>query len=128
VSTTMDVELRPDPGAISVARKAIERAAADAPGPLLDNARLLVSELITNSVRHAGLGENARIGLHVDIGPDVLRVEVTDPGPGFEPEERVLTIYQQSGWGLFLVDQIADRWGVDRDQGTRVWFEIDRSA
>jgi anti-sigma regulatory factor (Ser/Thr protein kinase) len=123
----MDVELHPDAGAISIARKAIERAAADAPAPLLDNARLLVSELITNSVRHAGLAESARIGLHVDLRPEVLRVEVTDSGPGFEVEERVLTIYQQSGWGLFLVDQIADRWGVDRNGGTRVWFEIDRS-
>jgi anti-sigma regulatory factor (Ser/Thr protein kinase) len=124
----VDIELRPDPGAISIARQAIERAAADAPGPLLDNARLLVSELITNSVRHAGLEGNAKIGLHVDVGRDVLRVEVTDPGPGFEPKERVLTIYQQSGWGLFLVDQIADRWGVDRKGGTRVWFEIDRTG
>jgi len=35
---------------------------------------------------------------------------------------------RQSGWGLFLVDRMADRWGVDRSEGTRVWFELEREG
>ena len=90
--------------------------------------RLLVSELVTNSVRHAGLGEGSRISLHIESRPEVVRVEVTDPGSGFVPDMRAITIAQESGWGLYLVDELADRWGVDAVGGTHVWFEIDRKA
>jgi hypothetical protein len=56
----------------------------------------------------------------------VLRVEVSDPGEGFgatipEPTARGL-----GGWGLFLTERLADRWGVDRQSGwTTVWLERD---
>jgi hypothetical protein len=55
-----------------------------------------------------------------------VRVEVGDLGPGFDPGPRDLDRESPSGWGLYLVDQLADRWGVTRAGGTRVWFEIDR--
>jgi anti-sigma regulatory factor (Ser/Thr protein kinase) len=126
MSGPIELELQPGPGAISLARRAVDQLAGVAPESVLDNVRLIVSELITNSVRHAGLRDDARIGLRIDMGRGVLRGEVTDPGPGFVRKEQILTIYQQSGWGLFLVDQIADRWGVERNGVTRVWFEIDR--
>jgi len=92
----------------------------------LDEIRLLVSELVTNSVRHAGMRPEEWIGLHVKVVPDSVRVEVADGGPGFETGQPLPSMYQDSGWGLYLVEQIADRWGVDHDPGTRVWFEIDR--
>ena len=91
-----------------------------------ENAELLVSELVTNSVRHAGLEPDATIGLRVDVWPDRVRVEVTDTGPGFERDRESPSIYQDSGWGLYLVEQVATRWGVDLAETTRVWFEIDR--
>ena len=86
--------------------------------------RLLVSELVTNSVRHARLGPGDRIRLQVEISDRVLRVEVSDPGEGFvanipEPGAR-----GPGGWGLFLTERLADRWGVDRDgEWTTVWLE-----
>ena len=126
MSSTVELQLRPSPGAISLARRAVDRLRGAAPEPVLDNVRLIVSELITNSVRHAGLRDNARIGLRIDLVDGVLRGEITDSGPGFVLNDQVLTIHQQSGWGLFLVDQMADRWGVERNGVTRVWFEIDR--
>jgi hypothetical protein len=55
--------------------------------------------------------------------PDKVRVEVADPGPGFEPE---VEPREFGGFGFLLVDKIADRWGVLSDRGSRVWFEIDR--
>ncbi|MFL5736281.1 MAG: ATP-binding protein [Actinomycetota bacterium] len=120
----IDVELRVAPGAVSEARAAVDRMSGDE--GLLNNLRLLVSEVVTNSVRHAGLDEGARIGLHIETSPERVRVEVTDAGPGFVPRVPELRISQESGWGLYLVDELADRWGVDAGHRTRVWFEIDR--
>jgi anti-sigma regulatory factor (Ser/Thr protein kinase) len=88
--------------------------------------RLLVSELVTNSVQHASVGAEDSIRLHVDIGGQCVRVEVADSGPGFELKEPIPDTATDSGWGLFLVNQIADRWGVDKQEDGCVWFEIDR--
>jgi anti-sigma regulatory factor (Ser/Thr protein kinase) len=95
-----------------------------------ENAELLVSELVTNSVRHAGLPDDASIEFSVRASQDVLMVEVADAGQGFDhtvpPRPRaVADVPETSGWGLFLVDRIADRWGaVQMDGETRVWFEL----
>lgn len=87
------------------------------------NARLLVSELVANAVRHVvGKGE---IGMHVAVINDSLRVEVIDPGDGFVPRSRDADSPLGSGWGLHLVNELSDRWGVDPSGPTRVWFEID---
>jgi anti-sigma regulatory factor (Ser/Thr protein kinase) len=93
---------------------------------VLDNLRLLVSELVTNSIRHAGLLPGTWIELKVHSEGGRIRVEVGDPGPGFEPRPVTPNLYQTSGWGLYLVDRISDRWGVIRGATTRVWFELDR--
>jgi anti-sigma regulatory factor (Ser/Thr protein kinase) len=93
---------------------------------VLDNLRLLVSELVTNSIRHAGLLPGSWIELRVHSRAGRIRVEVSDPGPGFEPRSVTPSLYQTSGWGLYLVDQISDRWGVVRRDRTKVWFELDR--
>jgi anti-sigma regulatory factor (Ser/Thr protein kinase) len=110
------------------ARRAVARL-----GPALDERelqalRLLVSELVTNSVRHAGLDPDDHIDLHVAVAPEAVRVSVTDPGGRFEAGlERRPRSGQPSGWGLFLVQCLADRWGVHTDGQTRVWFEFRRS-
>ena len=100
---------------------------AEAVGPdRLEDLRLVVSELVTNSVRHAGLAERDAIDLRVDSSADRIRVEIHDPGPGFELPEAPTSMYQESGWGLYLVARIADRWGIASDgDGTTVWLEID---
>jgi anti-sigma regulatory factor (Ser/Thr protein kinase) len=85
--------------------------------------RLLVSELVTNSVRHV-TGSPQPVELAVRIGARAIRVEVRDGGAGFEPgkpEPRGA----DGGFGLFLVERMASRWGVDTRDGTRVWFELD---
>jgi len=93
-------------------------------------ARLLVSELVTNSVRHSGLPEDACIEFSVRASAEVLMVEVADGGQGFDHTtisrpRSVKGVAEPSGWGLFLVDEIADRWGaVQMDGETRVWFEL----
>lgn len=93
-------------------------------GAMLDNLRLLVTELVTNSVRHAGA---RNVDLTVLAGLDAVRVEVSDDGPGFTPRPRGSDDDREGGWGLFLVQRLASRWGVlaGEDQ-TRVWCELDR--
>lgn len=88
--------------------------------------RLLVSELVTNSVRHARLEDGGWINVCVEESPRALRVAVTDPGVGFDERPGPPQPGDRSGWGLHLVEQLADRWGVSRDGKMMVWFEIDR--
>ena len=94
----------------------------------VDDAMLLVSELVTNAIRHAGLEEQETIRLVVETDDRGMRVEVSDRGPGFELTEPAPDPSRPSGWGLYLVRELSDRWGIDRDGGTRVWFELDRDA
>jgi anti-sigma regulatory factor (Ser/Thr protein kinase) len=84
-----------------------------------DATRLLVSELVTNAVKYGG---NGSVRLEVDADPGRFRAEVIDSGSGFEVTER--DGGQVGGWGLPLVDHLADRWGTFQGS-THVWFELD---
>ena len=116
--------------AASVARHAVAGLRPYLNAAVAENAELLVSELVTNSVRHAGLPEEASIEFSVRASSEVLMVEVADAGRGFDenspPRPRVVSgVAEPSGWGLFLVDRISDRWGAVQVEGeTRVWFEL----
>jgi len=100
-------------------------------GPALPKERayqasLLTSEIVSNSVVHGGAGDDDQIELSLSWDVDWVRLEVTDPGPGFEmidPEPE-----RPGGWGLALVESISDRWGVERGARTRVWFELGLQA
>ena len=120
------VKLRLSSGADAAAqaRRALSRLRGDIDAPLLETLRLLVTELVANSVKHAAA---PTIELRVLVADSSVLTEVTDDGPGFEPTGRVEGQDEASGWGLFLVERLADRWGVGRDgQRTRVWFELRR--
>src|SRR5437660_1318660 len=94
---------------------------------VLENVTLLVSELVTNAVRHGHLGSNDWVDVLVEAEGAVVRVDVGDPGPGFRPPDEVRP-FDDHGWGLYLVSRIAERWGVDaEDSRTDVWFEISQT-
>ena len=125
--STVDVTLEPVADSVPRARDALESLRDRIGDRRIDDLRLVVSELVTNSVRHANLDRDDRIALHVDAGTDVIRVEIRDRGPGFDAVVTPTTMYQEGGWGLYLISQIADRWGVSTDaEGTTVWLEIAR--
>ena len=119
-------ELAGGPYAVTAARLALSEIDALVAESQAFDIRLLVSELVTNSVQHAQVSSDDSIELRVRIGDDVIRVEVSDGGPGFErlPDSEVAD--QDRGWGLFFVSQLASRWGVGVEPGN-VWFEIERS-
>ncbi|HEX8647932.1 MAG TPA: ATP-binding protein [Thermoleophilaceae bacterium] len=125
LSRELAYELTGGPYAVTAARLALSELDELVDESLAFDVRLLVSELVTNSVRHAQIGPEDSIGLKVTVGDEVVRVEVADGGPGFEPPELDPTAEdaRDNGWGLFFVTQLADEWGVERGRG-HVWFEI----
>jgi anti-sigma regulatory factor (Ser/Thr protein kinase) len=123
----LERELAVTPEAAAQARHALDGLGDDLSGRMRD-VRLLVSELVTNAVRHANLDDGDVIVLVLDLAEDALRVEVHDPGGGFVPTAPSPDPARPSGWGLYLVAELADRWGVDSDESTLVWFELDRRA
>jgi PAS domain S-box-containing protein len=116
-----------EPHAAAGARRALDLIGQRLGRSTLENAKLLVSELVTNAVRHGPQRTGAEVKLRASVRPDALRVEVVDEGAGFvaPPASGLLTV---GGWGLVLVDRVADRWGILDGGPTRVWFELDRSA
>ena len=110
------------------ARRELSRLRADLDPPLLESVRLLVTELVTNSVRHAEAGW---VELSVIVGAERVRVEIANPGSPFEPVLHEDDPTSDGGWGLFLVDRLSDSWGVVEEDDTgsqRVWFEVRRAA
>src|SRR3954451_2372336 len=120
------LRLRGGPEAVSLARHSLNELESELGPDLFEDMRLLVSELVTNSVRHAVATTESVVALEVSVSGELVRCSVSDPGPGFEPTERAPNEDPASGWGLFLVEQLSDRWGVELNAGTSVWFEIDR--
>jgi anti-sigma regulatory factor (Ser/Thr protein kinase) len=94
-------------------------------GQVAFDVRLLVTELVSNSVRHAGLGSDDRIVVRLDLDERRLRVEVQDRGSGFDATH-LRAPDNEGGRGLQIVSAIAHRWGQQMEHGSLVWFEIDR--
>ena len=125
MSSTVTFDIPRDRTAPSEARRAIERLDDRIAPDVAPDVKLLVSELITNSVKYGGNGD---VTLRVDTAsPRKLRVEVIDQGAGFVPVARNRPATEVGGWGLHLVQTLSDRWGV-YEGSTHVWFEIDRTG
>jgi anti-sigma regulatory factor (Ser/Thr protein kinase) len=118
----IELRLRPDSDSPAEARRSLEALRISIDDQLVDDAALLVSEVVSNSVRHAGLDRSDAIEVRIRGSRSMLHVDVIDPGPGFEPDARLLE--SDGGWGLRLVDQISTRWGVENGEATRVWFDL----
>lgn len=113
------------PDAPAAARRALatlgDRLGPASLGPL----ELVVSELVTNSVRHAGLPAGAALEVEVGVRDDAITVIVYDGGRGFDPAERPDET-SVGGWGLHVVERLARRWCVEREGGARVVCELAR--
>ena len=94
-------------------------------GSLCQSLILLVSEVVSNAVRHSPGDPDAPIGLHAAFGERTVRVTVTDAGNGFTPRPRDPE-RTHGGYGLYLLEKVADRWGIESTGDTKVWFELAR--
>ena len=115
------LRLDPDMVNLAAARHAV-RDVLDAAGrdDLHERASLVATELVANAVAHAG----TEVDLHMEAGPDGLRLEVGDGSP-LLPEVRQAPVTGTSGRGMSLVTSLSDAWGVDqRDDAKAVWVEI----
>jgi len=125
----IDLRLAPNPEAVSAARHSLDEFEGLLPAEKLEDVRIVVSELVTNSVRHVGLSPDDQILLTVVVSGGSVRGRVCDHGPGFEKPSEARPRPDFSGrWGLPIVERISERWGVER-YGNReglacVWFEI----
>jgi anti-sigma regulatory factor (Ser/Thr protein kinase) len=124
VDDGISLRLSGGPEAAARARRALTKLRADIDPPLMETLRLLVTELVSNSVRHA---RAETVVLKVLVARTVVLTEVSDEGPGFDPAHTGTPGTDDAGWGLFLVERLADRWGVHQgSDATKVWFELRR--
>ena len=126
MKTAFDLEFPASVDVIGTARDAAGMLAPQVSPRQLDDVRLLVSELVTNSIRHAGLAPNDQIRVTAEWSGTRLRVDVFDRAGVPVPHEVSGAIRPfpgaESGWGLYLVDRLAARWGRGRG---RYWFELE---
>ena len=123
MSTTLSVEIPRTPKAPFLARRALDDLEGRLDPEVLPDVRLLVSELITNSVKYGGEGP---VRLEIQASDESVRAEIIDQGVGFTPKVRDDNLDRVGGWGLHLVEELSTRWGIVGGQGGRVWFEIER--
>jgi peptidoglycan hydrolase-like protein with peptidoglycan-binding domain/anti-sigma regulatory factor (Ser/Thr protein kinase) len=115
------------PDVAGTARQMIDSMTTDLSGSKRHDLMLLTTEVVNNAVRHAARDVESDIRVEVLVSRTQVRLEVRDRGPGFdvpqlpEPGEE-----QSGGWGLYLIDAIADRWGVEHEP-TTVWLEVARN-
>ena len=124
-ATELSLRLNPGPEAIPAARKAMDGLDGLIQRPVWEDLRLLVSEVVTNGVRHGS--RRGRVTVLVSVTDKVVRVEVSDCGRGFNPPQAPIPHADGTGgWGLQLVDRVATTWGVKVNDLTKVWFELAR--
>ncbi len=104
----------------SQARRWVSERGGDLPRRQLDLLLLLVSELVTNSVRHSGAAAGARVSIALEREDGTIHVDVRDSGPGFDRGD-----LRPGPHGLQVVESGADRWGIETSGPTTVWFELD---
>ena len=113
------------PRAPERARSWIESAASWLPSELESTLLLLTCELVNNAVRHGGAAEDQVVELELGaLDSGTVRVQVSDPGGGFDHAPRDKALDDEGGWGLVLIETMAERWGVEYDDRTHVWFEL----
>ena len=124
-STELSLRLTPGPEAIPAARQALDGLSGLLERTVWEDLRLLVTELVTNGVRHGS--ERGPVTVTVAVGDALVRVDVSDSGRGFSPPAAPMPHADGTGgWGLQLVDRVATTWGVKINGMTNVWFELAR--
>jgi anti-sigma regulatory factor (Ser/Thr protein kinase) len=128
VHTRLEFEINGGSQAPSVARQVVQGLGGQLDARRLNEVRLLVTELVTNSVRHGGISSETTMTVSLELSETTLYVAVSNPGAAFEPPEQEKDGEREGGRGLAILDRLADRWGIDDVHEARVWFEVSRAA
>ena len=112
------------PDAVPAARHAV-REMSEVEASTRQVLELLVSELVTNAVRHGASDPHESILVHADRVNGSVRVEVCDEGTGFDAQVEAPEALEPGGRGLLLVETLASRWGVSKGHPNCVWFEAE---
>jgi anti-sigma regulatory factor (Ser/Thr protein kinase) len=120
----LDLTIRPDGTAPTYARRRFTSFAENLDKHASSTAALLISELVTNAVIHGPETAQAAIALHCSLVSTTLQVEVTGGGNELVRQPSLHSPNRNSGWGLLLVDELADSWGVEPGRPVCVWFEL----
>lgn len=125
----LELSLQRDVQAPALARAEIAKCCRELElgGSLCQSLILLVSEVVSNAVRHSDGDPQAPIELVASFGEQTIRVTVTDGGTGFTPRPRD-PARTHDGYGLYLLEKVATRWDVESRGDTKVWFELPRAA
>jgi anti-sigma regulatory factor (Ser/Thr protein kinase) len=119
------LEISGEARAVTAARRTVAGLDAYLEAESTEAVLLLVSELVTNAIVHGGADPTSALALELSVSPQTIRVEVRDPGDGVSLEP-VNDPDREGGWGLVLLERLADRWGVEPNRQHTIWFEIDR--
>jgi anti-sigma regulatory factor (Ser/Thr protein kinase) len=119
-----ELRLPPDVTAPALARRTVQDLLGSLPAPVLARISLVASELVTNVLRHCSATDPAAT-MTLALAPDRITLTVTDAGAGFDPHNPPAPD-DTGGWGLRVLDAVADRWWVERDGRTSVICELDR--
>ena len=114
------------PQALRAARRALRGWGSHLEPEVFYDLSLCVGELVTNRVQQGEPARGGEIELAVWRSETVVRAEIREPPPGAaatQPSART-----PEDWGMFILDRVADRWGVSRSAGTLVWCEIDLAS
>jgi anti-sigma regulatory factor (Ser/Thr protein kinase) len=120
MSAHLKIDLPRSNRAPALARKALLELDGPPDDGVRADLRLLVSELVTNSVKYGGDGP---VRLEVSSAGERIRAEIANRGASFVPRVRDRELEDVGGWGLHLVERLTERWGAGEDSA-RVWFEM----
>jgi anti-sigma regulatory factor (Ser/Thr protein kinase) len=94
-----------------------------------DDAMLVLSELVSNAVKHAAPLPSGDIRVRWEVLDEVLHIEITDGGAGARPHASVAALSALGGRGLDIVRTVSTQWGVTEGEGSvTVWAEVPRGA
>lgn len=117
------------PETTTIARQAVRALEPLCDRPCGEELALLTSEVVTNAVKHGPAPAENSLSLVALVFDDVVRVEVRDRGAGFDPPTPGAPGEPRpTGWGLFLVEEVASGWGVESLPSSTVWFEVARGT
>lgn len=110
----------------AVRRSLVEDLEAREVSPaVIDEAEIVVSELVSNAIRHARPLGDGNLRVHWKVKGGVVEVEVTDGGGESAPRTAPRTVWAPSGRGLRIVRSLAHEWGVTEDRdGSTVWASL----